>query len=128
MVAAPSDVLLVLQGLEEGEEESPFAEDVEALQGLVVRLAARRDALLAEVVQLRQKGPLPPLRPGPGQAGAVPTAPGPSAYHGGCVGEQVPPPPRPWPPACVSALKSVHLTSAGGSKFMTPTNARVAVL
>ncbi|KAK3913166.1 Cilia- and flagella-associated protein 44 [Frankliniella fusca] len=104
-----------LHGLEAApageEEEGPFDEDVATLQAQLRTLTARRDALLAEAVRLRQKGPLPPLpplvRPGSGSRSAreAPTAPGPSAYHTGCAPEPVPPPPGPWPPACVTALK-----------------------
>ncbi|XP_052120102.1 cilia- and flagella-associated protein 44 [Frankliniella occidentalis] len=85
-------------------EEGPFDEDISALQSLLRTLTARRDALLAEAMRLRQKGPLPPLVR-PGSARDAPTAPGPSAYHAGCAPEPVPPPPGPWPPACVTALK-----------------------
>lgn len=94
------------------EDESPFEEDIEALQALLRKLDARRNSLLAEVVRLRQKGPLPPLlRPGSSRAvpARVPTTPGPSAYHGGCAAEQVPLPQRPWPPACVSTLRSASI-------------------
>ncbi|KAJ1526885.1 hypothetical protein ONE63_008440 [Megalurothrips usitatus] len=90
-------------------EESPFEEDVSRLQAVVRALRARRDALLAEAVRLRQKGPLLPplLRPGSSARAARPAA-GPltSAYHTVCVADQMPPPPKPWPPACITAIKN----------------------
>lgn len=99
-------VCCLAQGAAPEKDLSDFDEDVTRLQSLVRTLQARRDALLAEAVRLRQKGPLPPLlRPGSSRAAGAPLAPGPSAYHGGCGAEQVPPPTPPWPPQSVDAIK-----------------------